>query len=191
MQKRALRLTAALVALVSLALLPVVPALARAAARAFNSVAQSLSTATIRLAPLTNATDPLPSAPGTVNVRLKNDHFFIKNFGTTTLASFSLTQSGTPAQINYCRGQIFGSSPKSYTKCADGSTALSLGSTASISSPTFSPPLAVGEVLSLAAIKNKVEDNKNKVEDNKNKVEDNNISVTVTGANRPVSITNG
>ncbi len=177
MQKSALRSTAALAALASLAILPVAPALAGAAARAANSVAQSFSTGTMRLAPLTNSTDPLAVAPGSINVQQKNDYFFIKNFGTTTLASFTLTQSGTPAQINYCRGQLFGSSPKSYTLCADGSTALSLGSAVSIHSPTFSPPLAVGEVLNLAAVKSSVQTN--------------NISVSVTGANRPVSITNG
>ena len=177
MQKSALRLTAALVALASLAVLPVAPALARAAARAANSVAQSFSTGTIRLAPLLNSTDPLAAAPGAINVRQRNRYFYIKNFGTATLASFTLTQSGTPAQINYCRGQLFRSGPSSYTRCADGSTALSLGNTATIVSPAFSPPLAVSEVLNLAAVKSATQNN--------------NISVSVTGLNRPVSITNG
>jgi hypothetical protein len=45
--------------------------------------------------------------------------FFVKNFGTVALKSFSLTQTNGET-IYYCRGLAFQSSPAKFDTCSDG-----------------------------------------------------------------------
>ena len=74
----------------------------------------------------------------------KSDYFFVKNFGTLSLSSFSLTQT-LGETISYCRGLAFQSSPPKFDKCADGSNPTVVGSATSIANFVLASPLAPGQ----------------------------------------------
>ena len=122
-----------------------------------NSAPQSITSGTFRLVPLLVATDPAPTtAPGSINLNTKSAVFFVKNFGTKALTNFTLTQTNTAgaASFTLCRGQNFLTAPAlDVTKCADNTSSVSLGSSASLVSPTFSPAIAAAEVLYLSLTK--------------------------------------
>ena len=103
----------------------------------------------------------------------KRTDFFVKNFGTLPLRSFSLTQINSEA-VYYCRGLAFQSSPPKFDFCSDGTPATLVptvvGSPNIISNYVLASTLAPGQSHQFAI--------------NTNSNTNNLISISVTNANR-------
>lgn len=110
---------------------------------ATNPATQRVDSGTLKMGAV-SVSSGLQTGTALIISTKKNDYFFIKNFGTVTLSSFSLTQANGET-IYYCRGLAFQSSPPKYTTCADGSLAQVVGSANSISNFALASPLAPGQ----------------------------------------------
>lgn len=146
----------------------VMPASAATQAVATNPATQRVDSGTLKMSAVSVSSGLQTGTALTVNTK-KNDYFYIKNFGTVALRSFSLSQT-LAETIYYCRGLAFQSSPPKYDKCADGSNAQVVGSTGTISNFALASPLAPGQSHQFAITTNLNIDNL--------------ISISVTTANR-------
>jgi hypothetical protein len=110
---------------------------------ATNPATQRVESGTLRMGAV-SVSSGLQTGTALIISTKKNDYFFIKNFGTLALNSFSITQTNSET-IYYCRGLAFQSSPPRFTTCADGSNATVVGSANSISNIALASTLAPGQ----------------------------------------------
>jgi hypothetical protein len=86
-----------------------------------------------------------------LSINAKKDYFFVKNFGTLDLSSFTLEQT-IGATIHYCRGLRFRTSPPSYDVCSDGTAATDIGVANSIANIALTSPLRPGQSHEFSAV---------------------------------------
>jgi len=110
---------------------------------ATNSATQRVESGTLKMGAV-SVSSGLQTGTALIISTKKNDYFFIKNFGTLALNSFSITQTNGET-IYYCRGLAFQSSPPKFNFCADGSPATVVGSANSISNYALASTLAPGQ----------------------------------------------
>ena len=146
----------------------VMQATAATQAVATNPATQRVDSGTLKMGAV-SVSSGLQTGTALIISTKKNDYFFIKNFGTVPLSSFSLTQTNGET-VYYCRGLAFQSSPPKYTTCADGSNATVVGSANTISDFALASTLAPGQSHQFAITTNLNIDNP--------------VSISVTSANR-------
>ena len=135
---------------------------------ATNPATQRVESGTLKMGAV-SVSSGLQTGTALIISTKKNDYFFIKNFGTLALNSFSLTQTNGET-IYYCRGLAFQSSPPRFNTCADGSAATVVGSANTISNFALASTLAPGQSHQFAITTNLNVDNP--------------VSISVNHANR-------
>jgi hypothetical protein len=135
---------------------------------ATNPATQRVESGTLKMGAVSASSGLQTGTALTISTK-KNDYFFIKNFGTLPLKSFSLTQTNGET-IYYCRGLAFQSSPPRFNTCADGSAATVVGSANTISNFALASTLAPGQSHQFAITTNLNVDNP--------------VSISVNHANR-------
>lgn len=102
------------------------------------------------LAPVSASGASNPQNALTLTMSAKNDYFYLKNFGNFTMRYFSMTQTLASTTIRYCVNQNFKGG--SYTKCADNSNAISVGSSLNLGRKQFNTPLTSGTSYHFSAV---------------------------------------
>ena len=103
-----------------------------------NSTLQT-SSGKYLLAPVSTFGASNPQSALTLTMSAKNDYFYLKNFGNFTLRYFSMSQTLASTTIRYCINQNFKGG--SYTKCADNSNAITVGTALNLGRLQFNTPL--------------------------------------------------
>jgi hypothetical protein len=134
---------------------------------ATNPATQRVESGTLKMGAVSVTSSGLQAGTA-LSLPAKKDYFFVKNFGTLPLRSFTLSQTGS-ATITYCRGLGFGTSPPSYEFCSDGSAATVLGAANLISNIALASTLGPGQSHQFAAVTT---------------ANSNSVSILVTPANR-------
>ena len=147
---RRLRRTAILIAL--LTAVPMAVVHAGTTARALNVTKENVTSGTYELTAVATATSPDTHASYTlVVVANAIGYYAIRNFGTLSVNSFSLTGS-TSTAMRYCMNQAFQSA--SQTRCADGTSAARITIGAYPTQTTMTTALAPGGYLTLSETSN-------------------------------------
>ncbi len=115
---------------------------AAAGAQAQSSSSQAVVSATFILTAVTNSADPNSGRNLALSINSRRGFFYLKNFGTTSLTGFSMTQTRSNSTVRYCVGQEFRSG--SATTCVDNSTAILVGTGISLTGRTFTTALPPG-----------------------------------------------
>jgi len=143
---RRLRRTAILVAL--LTGVPMAVVHAGPTARALNVTKQNVTSGTYELTAVATSSSPDTHASYTLIVASNAiGYYAIRNFGTLSVNSFSLTGS-TSTAMRYCLNQAFQSG--SQTRCADGSSSPRITIGAYPTQTTMATALAPGGYLTLS-----------------------------------------
>ncbi len=119
-----------------------VAAEAASRAKASSAVQQSATTATFKLTAVRNSTDANTGTALALTVMNRQGFFYLKNFGTTPLNGFSMTQSRSTSTVRYCIGQNF--KPGDATTCLNNTAAIVVGRGSPLNGVTFTTPLAPG-----------------------------------------------
>ena len=112
-------------------------------AKASSTTQQSVESATIRLTPVNATIDPNSSSALSLKLSRGDGFFYLKNFGTTKLNGFAMTQTSPNSTIRYCVGQEF--IVGNVTTCVDGTAASVVGKGKSLPAITYFSPLAPGD----------------------------------------------
>ena len=115
---------------------------ASAAATASNAVTNSVGSGSFMLTAVAASTDTNTGTSLALAYSSNRAYFFLKNFGTETLNGFDITQSNANSTLRYCVGQAFKTS--STTQCQDNSTAILVGTAASLTGNLFTTALSAG-----------------------------------------------
>ncbi len=111
------------------------------AAEATNTAAQDFGTGTIILTAVANATDSNTQKSLALSYNRANQAFFyVTNFGTETLNSFTLTQTNSASTIRYCVAPA-GFKSNSTMLCTDNTNAILVGSGTSLLNKSLTPAL--------------------------------------------------
>lgn len=135
---------------------------------ATNPATQRVESGTLKMGAV-SVSSGLQTGTALIISTKKNDYFFVKNFGTLPLKSFSLTQTNGET-VYYCRGLAFQSSPPKFNTCVDGSAATVVGSANTISNFSLATTLEPGTSHQFAITTDRNIDNP--------------VSISVTNANR-------
>lgn len=143
---------------------------------ATNPVTQRVESGTLKMGAVSASSGLQTGTALIINSRSNSNKridFFVKNFGTLSLRSFSLSQINGET-IYYCRGLDFQTSPAKFDTCSDGSAATvvatAAGSPNTISNFVLASTLAPGQSHQFAI---------NTISNTNNR-----ISISVTNANR-------
>jgi hypothetical protein len=119
-----------------------VAAEAFSSASSTNSAPQSVTSGSFILTAVNTATSANTKQALALTISSRRGFFFLKNFGSTTLNGFSLTQTRSTSTVRYCIGQEFkAGDPRT---CFDNSAAILVGTGTSLTGRTFLAPLAPG-----------------------------------------------
>ena len=116
-----------------------VSAFAASKLTAISTGGTQISSGKFLLAPVSTSGAANPQSALTLNMSAKNDYFYLKNFGNFTMRYFSMSQTLASTTIRYCINQNFKGG--SYTKCADNSNAITVGTALNLGRLQFSTPL--------------------------------------------------
>lgn len=119
-----------------------VAAVAVAQARAVSAVQQSVGSATMKLTAIATSAGANTGTSLALSVTNRQAFFYLKNFGTTTLNGFNVTQTRSTSTLRYCVGQNF--KPGDAVTCVDNTAAIVVGRGSPLNGITFSTPLAPG-----------------------------------------------
>lgn len=143
---------------------------------ATNPATQRVESGTLKMGAVSASSGLQTGTALSINSRSngnKRSDFYVKNFGTLSLSSFSLTQINGEI-VYYCRSLGFQTSPPKLDACADGNPVTQIptvvGSPNSISNFVLASTLAPGQSHQFAI--------------GTTKNFDNSISISVTNANR-------
>jgi hypothetical protein len=119
-----------------------VAAEAFSSASSTNSAPQSVTSASFVLTAVNDPSNANSGKSLALSVSSRRGFFFLKNFGSTALTGFSMTQTRSTSTVRYCVGQVFRTG--NATTCLDGTAAILIGTGTSLPNRTFTVPLAPG-----------------------------------------------
>jgi hypothetical protein len=122
-----------------LALQPLSPAVGSLSAYDSTQTKQQISSGAAGLAPLAQLTHPVSGNPLTFKPVGRRAYIFIKNVGTLTLKSFSLTQTVSGTSVYICETSKFVNN--NVNLCESGEIPRLVGSTTTINDFVFTTPL--------------------------------------------------
>jgi hypothetical protein len=117
-------------------------AAASASATASNSVTNTVSSGSFLLTAVQHSSDSNTGTGLALTMSGGQGFFYLKNFGTTSLKGFSLSQTRNSSTVRYCVGQEF--KVGDATTCFDNTAAILVGSGTSIPGVIFATALSPG-----------------------------------------------
>jgi hypothetical protein len=123
---------------------------ASSSAQSTNATSQSVTSATFSLAAVAKSTDGNGGAALAVTITGQQGFFYLKNFGTTTLNGFSMTQVRPNSTVRYCVGQEFKAGDA--TTCFDNTAPILVGSSKTLPDTTFTSPLSPGSFYAFSCV---------------------------------------